>query len=364
MKKIALLVSLLLTIVANTQVKEQHYRVDATYFFGNILKHNPDISHLIRSHPSGAIFGFNKKTFGHREWERLHHYPDVGFSFIYQNMHNSTLGKHYGLYAHYNFYFLKRKMLFRIAQGLSYNTNPYDAQTNFRNIAYGTHVLSSTYALFNYKEDAIIDKIGVQVGLGIVHYSNANFRAPNTSTNTIFANFGITYEFDSEVPEYAEREENILQYSEPVTLSLLSRFGVNESDIVGSGQYPFVVLGAMVDKRLNKKSTIQLGSELFFSEALEIYIDYRASGEFEDGVTGDEDSKRASIFIGHELRLGKFAIPIQFGYYVYYPFDFEGTTYNRVALKYYTNPNIFLATSVRSHAAKAEAVEFSLGYRF
>ena len=141
------------------------------------------------------------------------------------------------------------------------------------------------------------------------------------------------------------------------------RGGVNETDVAGSGQLPFYTISAFVDKRINKKSAIQLGTELFFSDALERFIDYRSTGEFEDGTVGDEDAKRVGIFLGHELRINKISILTQLGYYVYYPYDYEGAVYNRMGAQYYFSKNIFGSITVRSHAAKAEAVEFSIGYR-
>ena len=119
------------------------YTLDISQFNGSILLHNPDISHLITAHPGGIIVGFNRKRYGHEDWEAEYGYPDTGFSFVYQNMNNPTLGQNFGLYAHYNFYFFKRNLQFRIGQGIAYNTNPYDKNTNFRNNAYGTHLLRS-----------------------------------------------------------------------------------------------------------------------------------------------------------------------------------------------------------------------------
>jgi len=90
------------------QENEKYYSYEVNYFSGTILKHNPDISHLITGHPSGVLFSVNRKTFGNKEWERLYNAPDYGVSFIYQDMDNEFLGKNYGLYIHYNFYFFKR----------------------------------------------------------------------------------------------------------------------------------------------------------------------------------------------------------------------------------------------------------------
>ena len=53
----------------------------------------------------------------------------------------------------------------------------------------------------------------------------------------------------------------------------------------------------------------------------------------------------------------------QLGYYAYYPYDFEGRVYNRLGLQREFGKHIFAGVSVHSHGAKAEAAEFSIGYR-
>ena len=81
------------------------FTIDANPFYGSIMLHNTDISHLINAHPAGVILGFNKKNFGSKEWHQEYNYPDTGISFVYQDMNDAVLGKNYSLYAHYNFYF-------------------------------------------------------------------------------------------------------------------------------------------------------------------------------------------------------------------------------------------------------------------
>ncbi len=340
-----------------------YYTVDVNNYYGSILKHNPDISHLITGHPSGLILSVQKKTFGKEVWQRLYNTPDYGLSFLYQNLDNEFLGEHYGLFVHYNFYFFKRLLMLRIGQGASYNTTPYDEDDNFRNVAYGTHLVSGSYALLNLKKENIFKGLGLQAGLGVVHYSNGNSKAPNKSTNTLFLNAGLTYQLDPDLPERIEKEKGLSKGAEPLGYGFIVRGGVNESDVVGSGRFPFYTFGAFIDKRLNKKSALQFGTEVFFSKALQRYIDFRAVGGFDDGTTGDEDAKRVGVYFGHELRVNKISVVTQLGYYAYYPYDFEGRTYIRAGVQYYFTKNIFGAFTVRSHAAKAEAMEFTVGYR-
>ncbi|MBP2833738.1 acyloxyacyl hydrolase [Aquimarina sp. U1-2] len=364
MIKQVLLLSLVLCFHAFAQDGSKNYDTfDVNNFYGTILKHNPDISHLITGHPSGVIFSFQRKTFGDQEWQRLYNNPEYGISFIYHDLDNSYLGEHFSVYAHYNFYFLKRNLMLRLGQGMAYSNNPYDEDDNFRNIAHGSKFSSATYFLLNFKKENLINGLGLQAGLGIVHYSNGNAKAPNKSTNTLFLNAGITYSLDENFPKYAEKEKGLVKGALPLGYGFLFRSGVNESDVVGSGRFPFYTLGAFIDKRINKKSAFQLGTELFFSKALERYIDFRASGAFNDGTTGDEDSKRLGVYLGHELRVNSISVVTQYGYYVYYPFDFEGQTYLRAGLRYYFTKNILGEFTVRSHAAKAEAMEFTIGYR-
>ena len=51
----------------------------------------------------------------------------------------------------------------RVGQGLALTTNPYDREANFRNIAFGTTLMSSTYVMLNYKRERVFDRFGVQV---------------------------------------------------------------------------------------------------------------------------------------------------------------------------------------------------------
>ncbi|MDO5979620.1 acyloxyacyl hydrolase [Flavivirga spongiicola] len=351
--------------VSFSQEKAYTSYIDVNYFKGNIALHNNDILHLIKGHPEGVILGWNKKTYGFKDWEQRYNYPDYGISFAYQNLKNDVLGNNYSLYAHYNFYFLKRHLMLRVGQGLALTTNPYDKEENFRNIAFGSKIMSSTYLMFNYKKEHIIDRFGVQAGLSFLHYSNANVKAPNASINTLALNVGIIYSLDDVEPEYItllsnEEKETFIQ---PIKYNFAFRSGINESDIIGSGQFPFYIFSAYADKRINIKSALQFGTDVFFSNFLKEIIHHKSVAFPEDGVSGKEDYKRVGVFAGHELFINKTSLITQFGYYVYYPFDFEGRTYVRIGLKRYFSDKWFGALTLKSHGAKAEAVEFGVGVR-
>lgn len=350
---------------AQETVKTHTSYIDLSYFYGNISRHNNDILHLITGHPEGYILSWNKKTYGHREWEQLYNYPDYGASMIYHNFKNPFMGSSTAFYGHYNFYFLNRQLMFRVGQGIALAENPYDKEDNYRNVAFGSKILSSTYLMLNYKRERIFRGLGLQAGFTLVHYSNGNTKAPNTSINTINFNVGLNYQLDATEPEYIKTKGLSSAFTEPVRFNFVFRTGVNESDVINSGQFPFYIFSVYADKRLSKKSAIQLGTDVFYSNFLKEYIRYSSISYPERGIDGSEDFKRAGIFIGHELFLNRLSVIAQAGYYVYYPVDYEGEVYLRGGLKaYFTeNKKLFGVITVKAHAAQAEAVEIGIGYR-
>ncbi len=361
-KKLCVFIILLMGLTSNAQDNESPLSYDVNYFYGNILLHNKDISHLITGHPEGIILGLNKQTDGSKFWEKVYGYPDYGVSFIHQNTKDAELGNTYGVYGHMNFYFLKRHVMFRLGQGIAYATNPFDLETNFKNNAYGSDLLSSTYVMLNYSKKKIVKGLGIMAGVHIVHYSNGNFRAPNTSTNSFTYNLGLQYDLDAEGVDRTSKSPEKPNFSRAIRGNFVLRGGLNESDYVGLGQFPFFVLSGYGSKRLSFYSSVQLGVDYFQSNFLRREIEY-VSIAFPNRASGNEDYRRAGAFVGHELHFNKFSVITQLGYYFYYPYDFEGRVYARLGLKYEITDRLFAVTSIKSHGAKAEAIEFGIGIK-
>ncbi len=216
-----------LLLFAGSGFAQKSYSVEANYFYGNIVEHNPNISHLITGHPEGVLLHFNRRTYGLQAWERRYNYPDVGFSFSYQDLKNPYLGENFGLYAHLGFYFLKRHLLLKVGQGLAYTTNPYDADDNYRNNAYGSRILSSTIFTGNLQFEELIGGLGFQLGLSMIHYSNADFKSPNSSTNSLALSGGLNYVFNHEAEiDYVPKDPKV-PFSAPFRYNLVVRGGVN-----------------------------------------------------------------------------------------------------------------------------------------
>lgn len=354
------------TCFSQEQNEVKPVSLELDYFYGSILEHNPDISHLITGHPTGFILTYNRKTYGYNEWESRYNYPDWGFTFTYQDLKNEFLGENFGLYGHFNWYFWKRRLRLGIGQGIAYANNPYDSETNFQNNAYGSHFLSTTMIRGELVEENLFKGVGVKLGMGVIHYSNANLKAPNNSTNTFYFSGGLSYQFNAEnfPARISHGSWKSKFYAERIHANAVFRTGINEADVNGLGQFPFYVFSFFADKRINYKSTVQVGVDFFFSDFLIELMRFRRIAFPSDNIAEGTDYRRIGVFVGHEFRFNKVAFVTQLGYYVYWPFEFENQIYNRMGMKrYFFDDRFFGVVTVKAHWAKAEAVEFGIGVR-
>jgi hypothetical protein len=219
--------------------------------------------------------------------------------------------------------------------------------------------------MLNYTKHDIIKGLGVQAGLTFIHHSNASMKSPNTSTNTFAANLGLNYSFDRK-PEnvyHTTVYDTIRNYKQPLHYNIVFRGGVNQSDVIGSKQFPYYTFGGYIDKRISRKSGFQLGAEFFIPKYLKEYIRYMSVAYPETPTNPNTDYHKVGVFGGYELYINRMSLEGQVGYYVYEPYKSTGSLYQRVGMKFYVCKNIFAGVGLKTHGAKAEVMEFGLGYR-
>ena len=340
--------------------------VDVNWFRGNIIKHREGIAHLITGHPEGFLVSYNWKTYGKKEWHNVYNYPDYGISFHHLDFKNQYLGNTIALGLHYNFYFLNRNLMFRISQGIGITSNPYDKETNNKNNAFGTKVMDNTYFMLQYKKEKLFNRIGFQAGFILTHFSNGRFKAPNSGINTFALQLGFNYSLGQNLEYIKDSLSASSTYKEGIKYNIAFRTGISEGPVPNLGQRQFYHIGLYADKRIGRKSAIQLGTDVFFSRYLKDYIDFVSVAfppSHKSYAGADTDYKRVGMFVGHELFINKLSIETQLGYYVYKPFDYEIDIYQRFGLKYYIYQKFFTGIGLKTHGGRAEAIEATLGVR-
>ncbi len=361
--RIYLLSFLLLGFLVSAQENKDTHAVEVHFLRGNILPHTPEIYHLITGHPEGVMLHYARQTHGSQEWQTAYNFPDYGLYFLYQDFKNEILGKNYALGAHYKFYFLDRHLTLQVGQGIGMTTHPYDKYTNSKNRAFGSRYMGNTNFMLGYKKDRIFGGLGLEAGLFFTHFSNGRTKSPNSGINTYGLSLGLNYDFDSKLSMPRDSVVPMKQFSERVKFNAVFRYGFNESYVIGSGQKPFYHLGVYADKRINRKSALQLGVDFFATTSIQEYIRYRSIAYPYENLDSNTDYRRVGVFVGHELFINRLSIETQVGYYVYRPFDLDKPYYDRVGFKYYWTPKLYTGVAVKTHGFLAEAIEYGLGVR-
>jgi hypothetical protein len=339
------------------------FAVEVATLRGNVLPHREDMYNLVNGHPEGVMASFLVKTHGAKDWHKVYGFPDYGAFFLYQDFKSQPLGVCYSVGGFYDFYFLNRHLQLRLAQGIAYATNPYDKVTNSINKAFGTEILDNTNIGLSYDNQKLFNHVGFHAGLLFTHYSNGRVKTPNSGINTYMLNVGLNYNFENEKAIQNDTALVKKSYREPIKYNFVFRTGVNESPIIRSGQQPFYHLGLYVDKRFNRKSAMQLGTDLFLTYSFKDYIKYYSVAYPEKNIDPNTDYKRVGVFVGYELFVNRISLEAQLGYYVYEPFKNDIPVYDRLGMKYYITDKLFGSFTIKTHMFLAEALEFGIGVR-
>lgn len=352
----------LFSTVVFAQENKDSNALEVSFLRGNVLPHTSDLYHL-QGHADGVLLNFIKQTHGADEWHSAFNFPDYGVYLEYQNYNNDFLGKVYAAGVLYNFYFLNRNLELKLSQGIGYATHPYDKVTNSKNKAFGSTLMANTNIGLFYKKEHLIDNFGFQAGFLFTHFSNGRTKSPNSGINSFLVNVGVNYDFSKNKNRIIDTTVVKKNYVEPIKYNFVVRSGYNESPIIGSGQHVFYHIGFFVDKRFNRKSVVQMGTELFLTNYFKDYIKFKANAYPELNINPNTDYKRVGVFIGYEMFVNKISLEAQLGYYVYEPFKNDISIYDRVGFKYHITPKIFTSFSVKTHMFLAEALEFGVGVR-
>ncbi|POS02544.1 lipid A 3-O-deacylase PagL [Flavobacterium croceum DSM 17960] len=363
MKKTTLIL-FFFTTIALGQISPNTHSFSTHIFRGTILPHSPELFHL-QGHPTGAMLCYNIQTHGNKEWHSTYNFPDYGLFFVYQNFNNEFLGENFSVGGHYNFYFLNRHLQLKIAQGLAFANKPYNKETNSKNKAFGSQILGNLNLGLYYKTSLLKNYLDLDIGAQFLHYSNGRTKSPNSGINSYAITAGLTYNFDKPIANKIDSLVSLKKtYNESIKGNIVVRTGYNESAVINSGQHIFYHIGAYLDKRISRKSGLQLGTDLFLTKSFKDFIQYKANAFPELHIDPNTDYKRIGVFAGYEMYINKLSIEGQVGYYVYDPFKNEISIYDRIGLKYYISNTIFTGISLKTHVFLAEAVEYGIGIRF
>lgn len=355
MKISILTISLLFSTICFSQTIS--FQTDV--FYGRPIEHDKKLKDAIDGNSFGVMLSFNAANLKNEKFSSLYNSPEKGFSFLYQNFNSNVLGEVIGGYRHFNYKLstnTNNKLELITGFGLGYATKSYNAITNNKNHAIGSKLLASAYLKLQFFQLLKKERIRLNMGVSLIHFSNIAFKNPNLGINTVNLNLGINYLLEP-LKKEAINNKNI-KVDKKIYFNIILRGGYNESLIIDSGLFPFYTVTFYGSKTINGYSTITFGTDYFKSEFLKNHIKNINIEKSEN------DYSRVGIFVGHELIQNNFSFISQIGYNIYYPFPYVSRIYERFGLKYKLSKHLFSEISMKINLFRAEALEIGLGYKF
>jgi Lipid A 3-O-deacylase (PagL) len=299
-------------------------------------------------------------TYGKNYWEKLYRYPRQGVGFSFWSLgNNDVFGKAYALYSFINIPFFKPTHYFsfnyQISCGGAFLPKKFDIYKNHLNRAIGSQ--TNIYIRLGIDgKIALFPRSELVIEAGATHFSNGKTRSPNYGINAgsfslgfnyIFNNKGATIQ-DMELPATGKRYVQSAIYSA----------GSKVNDNLLGNKYFVSSVSYNLERIVNLKRRIGAGADFSYDGSI------REALASEDGTPEKDFDKliRFGLHTSYAIQYKQLIMGIQIGYYLYSKCTVITPVYNKISVQYLLTRNMIGSIAIKSHMAKADCLEYGIGY--
>jgi len=299
-------------------------------------------------------------TYGKDYWEKLYRYPRQGFGLSYWSLgNNDVFGNAYVLYGFINIPFFKPtekySFNYQISCGGAYLPKNFDIYKNHLNRAIGSKTNIYIHLGIDLKIK-LFSRSEMVFEAGITHFSNGKTKSPNYGINAGSVSLGFNYIFNNkgaaivapEIPDFYKH------YSQSVIYSA----GSKVYDNLEGTKYFTSSVSYNLERIIDLKRRIGAGADLSYDGS--ISEDLAA----DDGTPEKEFIKliRVGLHGSYGIRYKQLLMGIQIGCYLYSKSTTITPVYNKISIQYLFSKRISGCIAIKSHMAKADCLEFGIGY--
>lgn len=346
MKKI---LTFLLLILHITLYSQQSIGLSGSYGF--LFPHYKKMYNFIEHHPAGLSLYYENIYIPSDTFQTNKRYRIEAYYTILGN--NEVLGNAYSILADVYFRIYKEKIYFFTGSGISYLTK-HCSEDNYRNFAIGSHF--NVYVNFGI-DLQLYQKKPLQIDLQLRwnHFSNGSIKMPNAGLNIPSIHLSFGYYNNNNNSKTSHIDSNKLLQSKYHIFGAYS----TKQNKVNNVNYSLYTTG--FEYYLTHYDAVQwlIGTDFIWDNSLPDYVKTK---------NYDLDKYKAiplklSLKGGWDVHIDKMDLIFQVGIYVrnvafkYQPF------YTRFGLRYFFSKNLGAQLSLRSHYAKADAIEWGIVWR-
>lgn len=249
----------------------------------------------------------------------------------------------------------------KLALGLGYLTQKYDAITNSENRAIGSHI--NGYMQLGLSIEKNIYKNSMMfLEFGLAHFSNACWKFPNLGVNLPYFQVGIGYPLNlcPSIKNLDKQKQLNQQLSFlPWRKSVSIRLGKKEIDLDDDREFMNGVVEFTLENWISKRSNFRYAISYFHDRTYQFKkFDKMPNYSF-------AGTSEITVSAGYETRFGRWGIITDFGIYLYKP-DFKKKTayYEGIGCSYAINSNYKAVVRLKANKTIADFAEFGLTYLF
>lgn len=326
---------------------------------GLLVAHRGTMGHLYRESVFAGELSLYKRIRS-KSWSSDYKNPYAGITVYGSNFGNQAiLGDGFGAYGFIEFPWNRGKrhvLTAKVGAGIGFITKVYDPIKNPKNVAMSSYVnalicLGLQGKWYFTENDAFV------YGMDLTHFSNGATKVPNLGLNLPFLSIGYARVVGNKtidtVPKLEVPKQPFFKGWSYAPIGILS---FKENFPTGGKKYPVYALSNVFYRRFKAKVGMEFALDLMSKQALFGYREYIPKNQWRIFQIG--------TYLGYAIPLDKLRFVIGMGYYVKDRYDADDAFYHRVGLRYQAKNGLLLNLVLKSHWAKADYIEFGLGYTF
>jgi len=326
---------------------------------GFLMAHRPSVVYLQRDHAQAFELNWYFKQDRTKEWQSLYSFPSLAITYRYINFGNpEQLGTAHCIYPQLLLPLFKQKPLVlqaRIGFGIGLLTKRFDENENYKNLTISSHINAAV--LMGLQSRIFINrKTQLIAGLDLFHISNGAAQMPNLGLNIPTINVGIIH--------YNGAPEKVARTARPAVLrkreaGIYYATGFNEKYPPGGNKYLVQVMNGFYQVTAGRKGVLGGGADFIYDTSLPAELK-------EEGKSGNyfKNATRIGLYGSAGLRVSKFDLLLQTGWYIHNNEKSDGNIYSRLALRYQFHKHFFAGMHLKTHFGRADYTEWTIGYKF
>mgnify|MGYP006143643925 CR=1 FL=1 len=339
-----------------SQKQKREWAMETRFKSGFLLGHRPVMGHLAVEHAFAGEVSYIIRTRGQKKWHSAYKFPDIGITTYFGSAGNrDILGNYLGAYSFVSFPFISRdKFRFngKLGAGLGLGFRQYDPVSNQKNVAMSTPL--NAMICLGIDAKYYFKKNWISLGIDMTHFSNGAFKVPNLGLNLPFLSVGYG-RFIQQVDTVSQLKPTYMPLRK-ILIGATAILSAKEIFPTGGTKYPVYALSIHARTFLKPRVGWELSADFISKQAI---FGYRPQIE-----KTQKEIFQIGIYAGYLLPLDRFHFVLGMGYYVKDKFQPEDAMYHRVGFRYYLNNGIQFNIVLKSHWARADYVEWGIGYSF